>query len=309
MFEETKKEFYESLSNSIKNRKKDLNLKRWDILLDETRVSKIVNNTRNEHHPYLIGKGEYPYLIYLFLYDNHDSFIDAKILETPEDELIKKCGNNYDKMLWEHIDWDKMFQDVITELSKLEILEDTKELKELEKRLNPKKLEEQKKMEKLFKDTLVDYAPYAVIRYDELPFEYGRIKIFPDEREEKKQKAIKRVHLRYGSELFKQTFLEKFSGKTLREFDKGFSEFVSEYLMKRMPDKYSVGLQAYEFHKNLSEYVVCWQRLPEVQYGDISDKKSELYILLNEYQKYGKEHMKKLEKCQRKFDKLHIDIE
>lgn len=300
MFKVIKENFYESLAKSIGDRKRVLNLNREDILFEKTRVSKIVNNTRNKHHPYLIGKGEYLYLINLFLYEDHDSFKKANILKTLEDELIKKCGNNYDEMLWGHINWDKMFQDTIAELSELDILDNPEKLEGLE---------EQKKLEKLFKDTLVDYAPYAVIRYDELPYEYGKRFIFQDEAKDKKQEAIERVHLRHGSELFKQTFLEKFSGKMLHEFDKGFPEFVSDYLKKRMPDIYSVGLQAYKFHKNFSEYMVCWQELPEVQYGDVSDKKSDLYILLDEYKKYGQEHMKRLVKCQKKFDKLHINIE
>lgn len=331
MFEETKNEFYKSLSESIKNRKKVLNLKREDILFDKTRVSKIVNNTRNEHHPYLISKGEYHYLIYLFQFENHDSFINQKIKDTPEKELKENCNKNYDKMLWGHIDWDKMFRDVLTELSKLNLLEhpeklkelnelekleekeDFEKLKEFKKMKKPKelkeleKLKEQKKIEQLFKETLIDYAPYALIRNDEFSFEYPQIFISPEEREEKMLKAIIRVHVRNGSELFKQTFLEKFRGKTLHEFDKDFPEFISNYLEKRKPDIHSVGLRAYNFHKIFNEYVISWQTLPEVQYVDKSDEKSELYILLDEFKKFGHEHMKKLEKIQQNYDTLYID--
>lgn len=287
MFEKTKDRFYESLAKSIRKRKEDLKLKRREILPEKTRVSKIVNATRNKHHPYMIGKGEYQYLIYLFLCKDHDSFEKLNIVKASDDELQEKCGYNYDKMLWGHIDWDKMLQDVITELSKFDISE---------------------KLGKSFEDTLVDYVPYAVIRYDELDPEYGPIWIPDDERAQKRKKAIERVHLEHGSELFKQTFLEKFSGKTLHEFDKEFPVFISDYLEKRLPNKYSFGLQAYNYHINLSKFAANWQNLPEVKYGDVSDKKSDLETLLKKYIDNGREQMKKLEKYQKAFDKLHIDI-
>ena len=283
MFKKIKDSFYESLSESIKNRKEVLGLKRKEILLERTRVSKIVKNRRNEHHPHLIGKGEYHYLIYLFLKQDHDSFIEEHILEKTDDELIKNCGNNYDVMLWGHIDWDTMFRDVITELSELGISED---------------------LGMLFEDTLVDYAPYAAIRYDKLDPEYAKIYISPDEKKEERQNAIERVHLGNGSELFKQTFLEKFSGKTLHEFDKAFPDFVSDYLKKRTPSEYSLGLQVHNFHINLSYFAAYWQNLPEVQYGDVDDKESDLQILLEEYIKNGREHMQKLVEYQQEFDKL-----
>lgn len=287
MFEEIKERFYKSLSESIKNRKKALKLGREDILFDKTRVSKIVNNTRNGHHPYLIGKGEYHYLIYLFLCKDHDSFKNEDILETPEEELIKKCGNNYDSMLWGHIDWDKMFQDVITELSESDRL---------------------KGLGKDFEDTLVDYTPYAVIRFDELPTEYARKYIPLDELERKRQNAIEWVHLRHGSELFKETFYKRFSGKTLHKFDKEFPEFISDYLMKKKPNEYSLGLQAYNFHQSISRIAIHWQNLSGVLYGDMSDGESDLETLLSEYIINGREQMRKLEEFQQKFDALHIDI-
>lgn len=314
MFKETKDNFYKSLSNSIKNRIIDLKLKGREILNDAGRVSKIVSGYRN-HYPYLICSGEYPRLNFLFSCEDYNSFIVKNDLNDEPKELIKRYGNNYDKMLWRHIDWDKMFQDAITELSEYDILENLEKLKnlknlkklgELKKQEELEELEEQEKLIKLFEDTLIDYAPYALIRYDELDFNYARIFIFPEERKGKRQKAIERVHLGHGSEVFKQTFLEKFSGKTLREFDKGFSEFISDYLKKRKPDNYSLGLQAYKFHKNLSEYVVDWQKRLDVQFDDESDEKS---ILLGRYIRYGREQMQKLKEYQQEFDNLAIDIE
>lgn len=287
MFKKTKDSFYQSLGKSIEYRKKALNLKRDDILKDERRVSKIVGAKRNKHYPYLICRGEYPRLYYLFLCEDYNSFINENDFNIETEELIKKCGGNYDKMLWGHIDWDKMFLDVITELSEFGITED---------------------MGKLFADTLIDYAPYANIRYDELPYKYARIWIPPNEEEKKRQAAINWVHLRHGSRLFKQTFYEKFSGKTLREFDKEFSEFVSDYLEKRKPNEYSLGLQAYNFHKTISRTAAYWQSRDGVRYGYMSDGEVKLEPLFKNYYNNGREQMKAFEEYQKKFDEFHIDI-
>ena len=58
MFELIIENFYSSLSDSIKERKKSLNLRRDDILTDPKRVTQITKNLLDEHHPYLIGKTE-----------------------------------------------------------------------------------------------------------------------------------------------------------------------------------------------------------------------------------------------------------
>lgn len=312
MFEEIKEKFYESLIESIKDRKKSLEVIRDDILPDPKRVTKILNIIRDAHHPYLIGRDEYPRLIYLFRCKNKDLFDKEDILNVEVKTLREKCGNNYDEMLWEHIDWDKMFQDVITELSKFVISEEAKKLKELKEQKELKKLEEQKKLVKLaviFENALVDYVPYAAVKNEGLHPNYVKVCIFDDERERKRQDAIKWVYLRHGSSVFKQTFYKRFSGKTLHEFDKEFHEFVLDYLEEKNTKDYSLGKQTYSFHKSFSRIIIHWQELPEVKYGDVSDEKSDMYILLDEYRKYGMEHMKKLEEYQREFDKLHIDIE
>ena len=94
----------------------------------------------------------------------------------------------------------------------------------------------------------------------------------------------------------------------MREFDKGFHEFVSDYLEKRKPNDFSLGLQAYNYHKSISRVAIHWQSLAEVQYGDIPDTKSDIETLYEEYLKNSREQMKKLEKFQQKFDNLHINI-
>lgn len=306
-----KEGFYQSISEAIKNRKKKLKLKNKEILGNETRVSRIVNNVHNGQYPYLISQVEYAYLIQLFLYEDRESFINADTLNISEAELLKKCGNNFDKMLWEHIDWDKMFQYVIAVLSETDILEKQKELEELEELEKPKKWKELEELEKqvrlvtLFEKTLVDYAPYALIRYDELPFDYARIFIFPKDRAEIREKAIERVYLRHGSEAFKQSFLKRFSGKVLSDFDKGFYRFISDYLEKRIPDKYSLGLQVYEAHLSHSKFVVDWKNFLNVEFEDSDDEKT---ILLRKYIRRNREHMLELAGYQQEFDNLLIDI-
>ena len=288
MFEEIQKEFYESLVESIKERKKNLKIKRDDILPDPKRITDIFKKKRDARHPYLIGRDEYPRLIYLFLCNDKKSFDNLGVLERENlEELKKNCDNNYDIMLWGPINWDKMFQDVITELSESDRSEG---------------------LGKIFEDTLEDYVPYAAIKYEGLHPDYAKKYIFPDDRERKRLDAIEWVHLRHGSRVFKLTFDKRFGGKTLYEFDKEFDEFVSDYLEERTAKDYSFGSQTYDFHKSYSRIVIHWQELPEIKYGDVPDKKSNLAILLDEYRKYGQEHMKKLEKYQQEFDKFHLDI-
>lgn len=287
MFKKIIDAFYKSLVNSIQTRKKQLKLKREDILNDPKRVTEITQGIRNPHHPHLIGKTEYAYLYYLYLFKDRDSFVKEDILNIAVDDHIKKNGDNYDKMLWGHIDWNEMFKDTITELSKLDSSEG---------------------LGYSFDSTLIDYVPYAVIKYDELHPKYGKEYIFPDERETERQNAIYWVHIRHGSELFKQTFLEKFKGKTLAEFDKKFNEFVEDYLEKRKPNPYSLGLQAYNFHKNISGFAAYWQSFAEVQYSDMYVEKSDLVKLLDEYLENGRKQIQMYKKYQQDFDTFSVDI-
>lgn len=300
MFERTKDSFYKSLGKSIENRIEALALKRIDVFDEVSRISKIVNGKCDGHHPYLIGRKEYPYLYRLFICENKKSYEE-------ETKREKKNYKNYDKMLWGHIDWDEMFRNVITELSEIDTSKDkkSKDKKSEDKKPKDKKSED---IRKLFEDTLVDYVPYAVIRYDELCPEYERIYIFPDERKTTRQKAIERVHFGRGKERFRKTFEKYFKGKTLLKFDREFYKVISEYLEESKPNVDSLGWQAYNFYKNLSKFVAYWQSLPEVQYAEENDKKSDLEKMLEEYIKDGREHMQKLIKYQQEFDDLYLDM-
>lgn len=287
MFEKIIEDFYKSLAGSIRNRKKQLKISRDEILNDPKRVSNITQAIRNNHHPYLIGKSEYAYLYYLYLFEDKDSFLKECILDTKVDVHIKKNGTNYDRMLWGHIDWDKMFKDTITELSGLDFSEG---------------------FGNLFESTLIDYVPYAVIKYDGLHPEYGKEYVFPEERERERQNAVCWVHLRHGSELFRKSFLERFEGKTLSGFDEKFREFVEDYLEKRKPNPYSLGLQAYSFHKNISGFAAYWQSFVEVQYSDMYDEKSKIVKLLDEYLENGRKQIQEFKKYQQYFDDFNVDI-
>lgn len=287
MIEKIKEDFYKSLAKSIADRKDFLKLRRKDILGDPTRISKIINANRNKHYPYLISNTECAYLYNLYLFDDKDSFLEKRVIFKGVDELIKEDGTNYDKMLWGHINWDKMFKDVITEISELDSSGD---------------------LGKLFEDTLIDYVPYAVIRYDELHNKYGREYIFQEERGRERQNAIQWVYLRHGSKSFQQTFLEKFSGRTLEKFDKHFDEFVLNYLEKSKPNQYSLGLQAYNLHKNISGFAAYWQSLPEVQYSDMFTEKSDLEKQLEDYLTNGRLQIQKYKKYQQDFDSFYMDI-
>ena len=116
------------------------------------------------------------------------------------------------------------------------------------------------------------------------------------------------MHFGHKDELFKDTFYKHFSGKLLPDFDDGFSDFVLDYLEESKPKDYSIGLQAYNFYKNLSKYVADWQKLPEVQYVEENAEKSDLEILLQKYREYGWKHIQELIKYQQEFDNFHIDM-
>lgn len=278
MFEKTIDLIYESIAKAIKKKRQELKqIKRKDILDIPRRVTDIINNKHNIHHPNLIGKYEYDALYALYISKDEKSFFENK----------KREFDNYDKMLWQHIDWDKVFKSTITELSTLDLSDELGEI---------------------FDSTLIDYVPYAVIKYDELDPNYGRTYIFPEERKKERKNAIYRIYLQHGNKVFRQTFLEKFTGCTLNKFDIHFSEFVKEYLKKKEVQPYSLGLQAYNLHKNLSIFAAHWQSLDEVQYSDIYKTSSEFGKLLEQYIKDEIEQIRKLKEYQQAFDTFDVEI-
>ncbi len=284
LFERIIDKYYKSLGETINNRKKKLELKREYILNDVKRVTYIVNGYHDEHHPYLIGKSEYDILYCLFLSDRQIAFFDNKDVAISEPKKFKKkIGGNYDKMLWGHIDWDMMLQDTIDTLSKMNISTD---------------------LGKLFDETLIDDVSYATIKYDDLDPKYPVILIPQEERAVTREKAIERVHLRYGHKLFKQIFLEHFAGKTLDKFDKQFLEFVKDYLEQKKPDQYSFGLKAYNLCINLSGFGAKWYGSEKVQYADEKEEKTEIEKFLKEYIEDERNQIKKLKEYQERFDSL-----
>ena len=288
LFERIIDKYYKSLGETINNRKKKLKLKREYILNDVKRVTYIVNGYHDEHHPYLIGKSEYDILYCLFLSDRQIAFFDNKDIAMSEPKKFKKkISGNYDKMLWGHIDRDMMLQDTIDILSQIDISTD---------------------LGHLFEETLIDDVSYAVIKYDELDPGCPVVWIFPEEREETRKKAIERVHLRCGYKLFKQIFKENFSGKTLDKFDKCFAEFVKDYLKKKKPNPYSLGLQAYNLCKNISGFKAQWYSSEKIQYASEKEEKTELEKFLADYIRNGNEQIEKLKEYQHRSDSLEMNV-
>lgn len=290
--------FYKSLGKSIEERKRkeSLKLRREDILANPKRVTDIIKGKHNKHHPYLIGKYEYEELYCLFLSDDEKTFLEnQKLARGNRDAFYKKIGNNYDKMLWEHIDWDVMLRDTIDTVSKMDISTD---------------------LGKLFEETLIDDVSYAVIKYDELAPGYAVVWIPLEERAGIRKKAIERVHLRCGHKLFKKIFMDNFLGKTLDKFDKNFVEFVKDYLEQKKPDQYSFGLQAYNLCKNISGFKVKWYTSEKAQYANVEEstgeeksineeeEKTESEKLLEDYIRDGYIQIEKLKEYQERFDSL-----
>lgn len=289
MFETIITNFYHSLSNSILKRKNDLDLTRDDILKDPTRVTDIISERRDKHHPYMIGRTEYKYLADLYRFDNKDDFLKKGLQNTDREIYANYKYDNYDQLLWGHINWEELFNNTITELSNLDSSNNFGEL---------------------FENTLIDYVPYALIKYEKLNPKYARIYIPPDERAKERENAIYWVHLRYGSTLFKQIFLDKFKGaKNLNKFDEHFIEFVKVYLEKKIvPREHSLGYQAYDLHNSISTFRAYWESLVEVQYSDLFETSSDLEKLLRDYWENGVEQIRKLKQYQVAFDALNVDI-
>ena len=280
MFEAIITDFYDSLSTSIEERKDYLKLKRWDILKDQTRVTDIIKKRRNEHHPYMIGSTEYKYLADLYRFNNKTDFLEQGLLNTRKEEFANYEYHDYDQLLWGHINWDKMLRKVIKELSEETIPESLKNL---------------------FEETLIDYVPYAMVKNKDMHPKYAKIYFFPEDIQERRTKAINWVHLSNGNSFFKSAFLKKFSSKNLKKFDENFIEFITAYLVAKKPQKYSLGLQAYNLRINASAYIAFMQSKIEYQYKDIHSKEAEQYELLENYEKNVYRLINEFEQIQSKF--------
>lgn len=280
MFETILTDFYHSLADSIKERKKALGLKRYDILNDPTRLTDIISKKRDKHHPYMIGRMEYKYLSDLFRFDNKDDFFSQGLLNTNRETYSNYKYDNYDQLLWGHINWDEMLRKVIDELSEETIPESLK---------SP------------FEETLIDYVPYAMVKNKGIHPKYAKIYFFPEDIQERRTKAINWVHLSNGNSFFKSAFLKKFSGKTLKKFDEKFIEFITDYLVAKKPQKNSLGLQAYNLRINASGYIAFMQSRIECQYKDIYYEEAKQYELLEKYEKNVYRLINEFEQIQSKF--------
>ncbi|MDN2454121.1 hypothetical protein [Lactobacillus sp. UCMA15818] len=291
-FKKTIEYFYNSLADSIGKRIKQLGVTREDVLhSDPTRVTDIVKNRRNKNHPYLIGEREYSKIYNIFKFNtkeevskqglNHNEFIKevkefGRDKKTGKMKTIKKKKffdpNNYDNMLWGHIDWEKLF---------LCIMEDIQAL------------DSDDELHKVFEQSLLDYVPYSIDYADYeisdsnpfsnfflakppvyAPIEVeslltGKLEIendlvFGDEifnqLEDNKRKAIDWVYLKEKSAIIrklKNEFLAVFSGKRLQKFNQKFDFFLLEFMSRltadKLPKHNSFGIQAYNYMKELLE--------------------------------------------------------
>lgn len=278
--------FYKSLSTAIKNRVDKLGLTREEVFSNNPkRVTEIIKNKRTKKHPYLIGEREYRWLYRIFLYESSEEInihvIDnSDYFETVEEyKGDKKTGrnklvtsqkyvdrNNYDKMLWEHINWDSMYETILEDIQNLD---------------------EKYKVYRDFNLSLLDYVPYAIDYADyengetnpfsnffmveppvyrsvkvDSPFsnelESGEELVFGDEIfnqfEQNKLRAIDWVYKKNKAEIqntIKERFLKEFSGQKLQKFDRKFDgflkEIMTEIIEKKVPIKTSFGMQAYDY--------------------------------------------------------------
>ncbi|MDR2276289.1 MAG: hypothetical protein LBE23_00425 [Vagococcus sp.] len=279
--------YYKSLSKEILNRKDELGLKRDEILKDPNRVTDIIKNSeRPSSHPYMIGKKEHRFLYDLFLYKNKKDFISEGVLSVGIDTIKM----NYDKMLWDHINWKEMYKIFIEELKSLSANEELK---------------------KQFNYALIDYVPFARIYFNDFHPEFGKIWIPKEERDEIYEQAVKWVFFRYGHKKFEKFFLSYFSGKTLHEFDDNFLKFTADFLDSKKPNDFSFGLSVYKQCKEISYFVVLLQSFDEYKYEEmykeISSETSEKINLLKSYISERENNLKKLERNQQQFDTVFKD--
>ncbi|WP_270290016.1 hypothetical protein [Enterococcus casseliflavus] len=290
-FQRTIDYFYESLSQSIAKRIKKLGVTRDEVLPDPTRVTAIIKNRRTKKHPYLIGEREYNNLYNLFKFDtreevarqelDNDNFVEV-VEEYGVDRKTGKRGiiqkekfvdpNNYDDMVWGHIDWEKIFNCILEDIQKLDYDDE---------------------LNVAFRHTLLNYVPFAI---DSANFEVadnnhfsdffmkeppvyfpievespmtGEIEIqselvFGDEifnqLEQNERKAIEWVYIKNKSQLIdrlKEAFLSDFKGKRLQKFDRHFNYFLLNimysFITENEPKTGSFGLQAYNYMKDILE--------------------------------------------------------
>lgn len=266
MFETTKENFYKSLAASIRERQMALKLENYEILDNEIRMSRITKNIRNKYVPYLIAKNEYPYLNHLFVSDSRETFLSTPITE-PE---------NYDDMLWGHIDWDAMFDDFIRDLLSLDVSGTLGEL---------------------FEDALVDYVPYVRCRFE------GCITA------KSRRDAARYEYQKCGSTQFGEAFYTAFGGMLLSDFDENFNAFAMGYVLhqnirsKRQPKlsrTSSFGHQAEAVYNAVSEH--------RTKMGEIikknPEKEASIRKWMESYERNALEWIKTLEKLQKRFDRL-----
>lgn len=311
-FNNTLDSFYKSLSKSIENKIKELSLKQNEIIPhNPKRVSEIVNCIRSKKHPYLIGTKEYRYFGKLFEYRNLSSYT-AYLLDLNDDDYYKEKevyslnnnsgkneinkvkkfvdDKNYDNILWDHIDWEQMYRQIIQDL----IIGNASE-----------------KIRKNFYENLIDYVPYSKLHfYNTTEFakvwnQYGN-----REKDEITNKAIEWCYLDSISEYskkLKKEFYEQFSGKKLDKFDEKFIRFSNnflDYFFKELkPSDNSFGLQALKYQNNIAVHINMLHTNDKWNY---EKEETEETALIQEFIDYSQIHVDKLSVFQEEFKKIKL---
>ncbi|MFI3685661.1 hypothetical protein VBG40_10680 [Vagococcus fluvialis] len=287
MLKKTKEYYYRSVADKIGERIKELSLKREEVLADSTRITDIRNAKRDDHHPSMIGPSEYRYLYDLFIFDSKEDLIQNGVL-TQGFNLEDEGLINYNKMLFDYIDLDGLFKVFINELK------------------------DEKELEEEFKETLIDYVPFARMYFREVNENYGREFISKEDRNIIEVDAINWVYHqnKHVKERFKTLFEEEFFEKELKYFNKRFDSLTKNFLEERKPKLYSLGKNAYEQLKELSNFKALLYSYKEYQYSDmyakeeITDQITSEIKVVEKYVNNIEENLTKLEKTQQQFNEI-----
>lgn len=288
--------YFESLSNELKRRKKELQKLNKDVFpayvgegLSENviathqnsrnkRVSKILNNKRYGSYPYLMSETEV------------DIFV-----ETLEYENSKK-------MLWGHINWKEMYITVLEDLKKEDVPEELKDI---------------------FYSNLVDYVPYAELYHYENTqsgkewnkyTEIEKIKIFEEALQwcyyDKIEEYAERLKNEFNSYLKNrgEEITEKGREQKLKKFDLFFSSFLSKFLKSFLgdctPKENSLGQQVLNYLKEIDGYREKYNELMVF----FQSKDTKQIRVLSKYLDHSKEHVNKLAFFQKELKEANIDV-
>lgn len=278
MYEGTIEYYFGSLSNSLKERRKRLGLKNEDIYPEyedsiisgesfthRQRVSKIMNNKKSENYPNLLSRGE------IEIFTKNLKYKNSK------------------EMLWDHVDWDMMYDSIIQDFVNKTVSMNLYEL---------------------FEKSLMDYVPFSIVYQEWNQDEYAKEWHTESQLKELRKEAAKwyyaknrELNVSKLEEMFKKYFLNN----GLSKFPKNFSHFIDNYFKEISTEtkinNTSLGQQTAVYKMN---YLKAREKLNENIEYVYFDKKNDEAKLLEKYIKTNLYNMDELKEYQKKFDKLMI---